>query len=503
MLNRLFIIAVAAAWLLPASAQAAVPDLELRIDPLSGAMRIVALSGTDPLPLTGYTVRSNPANLPLENVIDPLGWNSLTDQSVPDFEEVVPAGQELTQITELDFTGSMAFSPATEVSLGNAYNTASGSEDLTFQYSQAGDTNTIFGNVLFGLAPLEVRVSRFSGLVRIVNPDGVDTVNLTGYTIRSNPANLPLENVIDPLGWNSLTDQSVPGFEEVVPAGQELTQITELNFAASFKAFTPGAVVSLGNVYDTTSGSEDLTFQYSQTSTADTTFGGVIFEAGGLRLRVNKSTGRTEIVNSELAGVDFAAYVIQSAAGLLDNGNAAWNSLEDQGVTGWEEAASSSNDLSELNFTSSSVIASAGSLNLGNPYTGGNAGVEDLTFEYNLTGSLLNLESVVEYIIAGDMDGDGDVDTVDAGLFVQALVARAAYDANGFTNLAGFLVDADSVGDVNDNGTFDLGDLGAFSGLLGGPASASASAVPEPASGGLLIAGLGLLALVSRRRKEQ
>jgi hypothetical protein len=46
------------------------------------------------------------------------------------------------------------------------------------------------------------------------------------------------------------------------------------------------------------------------------------------------------------------------------------------------------------------------------------------------------------------------------------------------------LVNADFIGDVIVDGTFDLGDLSAFSALLGGPASANA--VPEP--GALLLA---------------
>ena len=142
MLNRLFIIAVAAVWLLPISAQAAVPDLELRIDPLSGAMRIVAVGGSSPFALDGYTITS----ATLANVIDPGvgGWNSLQDQAVSTFVEVVPAGQELLQISELDFTGFEAVNPGAELSLGNAYETTSGIEDLTFQYSQAGTVGPTF-----------------------------------------------------------------------------------------------------------------------------------------------------------------------------------------------------------------------------------------------------------------------------------------------------------------------------------------------------------------------
>lgn len=57
-------------------------------------------------------------------------------------------------------------------------------------------------------------------------------------------------------------------------------------------------------------------------------------------------------------------------------------------------------------------------------------------------------------------------------LIVQALVDRTVYD----THLSP--VDPDANGNVNQDGMFDLGDLGAFSALLGGPASVSA--VPAP-----------------------
>ena len=54
----------------------------------------------------------------------------------------------------------------------------------------------------------------------------------------------------------------------------------------------------------------------------------------------------------------------------------------------------------------------------------------------------------------GDMNGDGLVNTDDLNPFVQALTNRAAYDA------AYPLVDADIVGNVNEDGAFNLGDRG-------------------------------------------
>ena len=97
--------------------------------------------------------------------------------------------------------------------------------------------------------------------------------------------------------------------------------------------------------------------------------------------------------------------------------------------------------------------------------------------------------------LLGDMNGDGNVTTADASLIVEALVNRAAYDAHGF-----LAVDADINGDVNMDGSFDLGDLGPFSALLGGPATAGAQAIPEPTT--LSLAVILLMGIAIRQRRH-
>jgi len=100
--------------------------------------------------------------------------------------------------------------------------------------------------------------------------------------------------------------------------------------------------------------------------------------------------------------------------------------------------------------------------------------------------------------LLGDMDGDHNVTAADVPLFVQALVDRAGYDSIALTTLTGFLIDADLSGDVNQDGIFDTDDTGAFSALLGGPASAAT--IPEPSALTLAVfALLGLLAYARRR----
>ena len=79
--------------------------------------------------------------------------------------------------------------------------------------------------------------------------------------------------------------------------------------------------------------------------------------------------------------------------------------------------------------------------------------------------------------------------TADVGLFIQALTDRDSYEANGF------FVEADLNGDVDLSGTFDFGDLSAFSALLGD----QAATVPEPAT--LTLLGIALSAVVLRQRR--
>ena len=56
-------------------------------------------------------------------------------------------------------------------------------------------------------------------------------------------------------------------------------------------------------------------------------------------------------------------------------------------------------------------------------------------------------------IVLGDMNGDFNVPLLDAPLLVEALVNRPAYDAHLYS------VDPDINGDVNQDGTFDTGDI--------------------------------------------
>ena len=91
------------------------------------------------------------------------------------------------------------------------------------------------------------------------------------------------------------------------------------------------------------------------------------------------------------------------------------------------------------------------------------------------------------------MAGDGQRDFDDVPAFIMALVDRPAYD------LAFPLVDEETVGDINGDSTFDLGDISPFNALFAMP-PAAARAVPEPST--VLLWGIGLVALLGSVRRR-
>jgi len=77
-------------------------------------------------------------------------------------------------------------------------------------------------------------------------------------------------------------------------------------------------------------------------------------------------------------------------------------------------------------------------------------------------------------VILGDMNGDLVVDEDDVPLFVQALTNRNAYQT-AFPD-----INADFVGDFDNNGQLDLGDVKLFSQTVSNSTAANATSVPEP-----------------------
>lgn len=96
--------------------------------------------------------------------------------------------------------------------------------------------------------------------------------------------------------------------------------------------------------------------------------------------------------------------------------------------------------------------------------------------------------------VVGDLNGDNLVTEADVNPFVEALTNRAAYDLHGYG------VNADLAGDVNGDGFFNLGDVGAFKSLIMSSGAGSAQSVPEPSV--LLITMSAIAPLLVRRRRS-
>lgn len=120
-----------------------------------------------------------------------------------------------------------------------------------------------------------------------------------------------------------------------------------------------------------------------------------------LKLVVDRRTGTVAIHNGTGEAIDVDGYSIHSAGDSLNP--AAWSSLADQSLAGWQEANAAAGRLSELNPTGSLLFGNATVANLGHAFAthatsiGQASEASDLRFEYTTAnGDIRN--GVVEYV---------------------------------------------------------------------------------------------------------
>ena len=202
---------------------------------------------------------------------------------------------------------------------------------------------------------LTAEVNRANGQVTIRNTDTTvgPGVTITGYQIGSAGGALKPSAFTSAFGggtWQS--------------ANLTANSLGELNPTSS-SVVGLGASTSMGSVYDpvaleTTFGTtpvSDLTFSYTR-SDGRTVNAPVTYVNTGLAntfvLQVDPTDGKARIVNdSVFNNVQFDGYQVTSASNSLLT---TWNSLQDQAVTGWEEASHTTGYLAELNPTATTTV---------------------------------------------------------------------------------------------------------------------------------------------------
>ena len=118
-------------------AQVAVPRLTLRINPTSGAAKLVNSTSAS-FELDGYSVESEQARL------NPTGWTSLDDANLGSWLENHATS---TQLIESFFNGATTIAPGGQLSLGTLF-LPGGAQDVTGRYSTHDGLINLF-NVQF------------------------------------------------------------------------------------------------------------------------------------------------------------------------------------------------------------------------------------------------------------------------------------------------------------------------------------------------------------------
>lgn len=326
---------------------------------------------------------------------------------------------------------------------------------------------------------LILSVDRFTGESTISNVIG-DSIEFIGYAIGG-------PSVLNPGGWNSLTDQGQGTWEEANPTSNLLT---ELNPTGS-STLNVGQSIELGNAYSFSPSGigvapPPVTFQYG---TEDGRLVEGIVEMMGrhndLVLTVDPTTGEAAIQNQSGFQAEILGYSISSPSGSLRPDNANWISLQDAGVAGFEEANPTESLLTELNPTDSTIWRGNEGQLIGSPWNP--SGERDLVFEIVL-GDTVH-QGLVVYGAIPDMTPDP------AGL-------AADFNMDGTVNLTDFNIlkgnfggsnATKATGDADGDGTVNLTDFNILKGQFG----QSAASVPEPAA--LILFAMGLVCLVVRR----
>lgn len=233
----------------------------------------------------------------------------------------------------------------------------------------------------------------------------------------------------------------------------------------------------------------------------------------GATVTIDRATGEITLSSSSNVG-NVVGYTLRSLSGGFDQG--AWSTIDGRDATDatpagdgsvddddWDvlTGAESTTDLSEFTFDPTpgdGLTLTTTPLSLGDAWA--QTPFEDVfaTITVDDGGDLAPLAVDVVYtgspIVAGDLDGDGDIDTDDWADFKSG---------QGVVNAGMTAVEAYQMGDMDGNLAHNLADFDLFAeayDTFNGPgAFAAATGVPEPSSVALL-AGIAAAVIGARRR---
>lgn len=340
-----------------------------------------------------------------------------------------------------------------------------------------GSANGAYGQLLFEQL-LSLEINRDTGAMRIINPSAATLVGIDAYSITTANESFNVSNGV----WNSLADQSSPGW---IDANPKSTQLSEFKTSAGLLNVAGGASLSLGTPWHpqyTSLGQsrEDVVFQYTTTGgdvvTAPVVYTGI--NVNDVALIVDPSSGAVQLRNASGFTVGLEGYNILSAASSLTPGN--WTSLADNPAEAtWIEANPQSIGLSELKTSGIEMLTPSKAYNLGQIFDINDP--RDLVFQYYAAGQTTPTAGRVLYATlpstgaAGDFDGNGRVDGAD------------------------FLVWQRGFGSP-----YTAADLANWKASFGaGAATATASAVPEPSIAAFAVALLVGSPLVRGFRRKR
>ncbi|QDT67872.1 hypothetical protein MalM25_07800 [Planctomycetes bacterium MalM25] len=318
-----------------------------------------------------------------------------------------------------------------------------------------------------------------------IRNDSDSSIDLDGYLLRSAGA------TFDPIGWNSLDEQGLPGWFDGPAAANRLADTNLLGSSS----LAPGATFDLGAPYTPFLPSSigevepGLDFTYSVPDVGSFS-GDVEFSLQNtVVLVVDPVTGDAALENQSAFDLDLEAYLIKSTSSVLSTEG--WSPLQDS-TAGWGAATGASNRLAEGNLLGSTFLAKdGGSLSLGSPINPSALTDEtDLELEFRvpgigtIAGGVLFQSSTVD-LLPGDFDGNGAVGDGDLTLLLSNWGNDVPPVPAGWT---GAQPTAPGVGDD---------ELTALLGSWGASAGSSAFAVPEPTA--LTLVAFALLVGAKRR----